>query len=284
MSLIAVIGDYATTTAVAMAASWPAVDDVLILEADRSGGSLAGWLDTSPTPSLSTIVANAHALDPAPEAAWFTVDSMVRRSASGIRFIAAPVRAREASRAIGEAGAVLLPMFASLTEPTVLADCGRHTPADPLPMAVSLSTAIVLVHRQTDTSSLAAAVRLERLAEVVHDLAPLGIPIELGVIGDRPFDLEEIQRFVAGDDTVTAHAVADDALSAAVFAGRSGVSAKRLRRLPLMRSVRGLTDAARRSSGVDVGLGNADGGLDGIGERVGVADDAAWLDQLGSAR
>lgn len=254
MSIIAVIGDCTTTTTVAIAASWPVVDDVVVLEADRSGGSLAGWLDTPPTPSLSTIVANAHALDAAPAAAWFVVESMVRRSASGIRFIAAPVRAREAGRAIGEASAALFPMFASLSEPTVLADCGRHTPVDPLPTIVSLATAIVLVHRQSDASAPAASVRLERLAEVVQELAPLGIPIVLGVIGDRPFDLDEIHRFVAdGADIVSAASLADDALSAAVLAGRTGVSTKRLRRLPLLRSARCVTDAVRQLSGAGNG-------------------------------
>jgi MinD-like ATPase involved in chromosome partitioning or flagellar assembly len=190
VSVVAVVGDCATTTAIAMAAAWPTNDDVVILEADRTGGSLAGWLDMPLTPSLSTIVANGHALDTAPSAAWFVVDSMVRRSASGLRFIAAPIRAREASRAIGEASTTILPLIASLAEPTVLADCGRLTPADPLPTAVSLASSIVVIHRQPDASAAAASVRLERLAEVIHDLAPLGVPIALGVIGNRPFDLD----------------------------------------------------------------------------------------------
>ncbi len=266
MSVVAVVGDCTTTTAVAMAAAWPADDDVVILEADRSGGSLAGWLDTPLTPSLSTIVASAHALDTAPSAAWFAIESMVRRSASGLRFIAAPVRAREASRSIGEASTMIFPLLASLAEPTVLADCGRLSPADPLPTPVSLASSIVVIHRQSDASAAAASVRLERLAEVIHDLAPLGVPIELGVIGNRPFDLDEIRRFVTDDnETVTAHAVADDTLSAAVFAGRTGVSANRLARLPLLRSVRRVTDAVRQSLGASE------------------ADGAGWLNQLGSA-
>ncbi len=265
MSLVAVVGDCSTTTAVAIAATWPDEDDVVVLEADRSGGSLAGWLDTSLTPSLSTIVANAHALDTAPSAAWFVVDSMVRRSASGLRFIAAPVRAREASRAIGEASRTIFPLFASLAEPTVLADCGRLTPADPLPTPVSLASSIVVVHRQSDASASAASVRLERLAEVIDELAPLGVPIELCIVGNRPFDIDEIHRFVIGDgEMVTAHALADDTLSAAVFAGRTGVSAKRLARLPLMRSARKVTNAVRQSLG------------------VGEIGSAGWLDQLGA--
>jgi hypothetical protein len=266
MSVVAIVGDCTTTTAVAMASAWPAADDVVILEADRSGGSLAGWLDTSLTPSLSTIVANAHALDTVPSAAWFVIDSMVRRSASGLRFIAAPVRARDARRASGEASTTIFPLFASLAEPTMLADCGRLIPADPFPTPVSIASSIVVIHRQGDASAAAASVRLERLAEVIHDLAPLGVPIELCIIGNRPFDLDEIHRFVTdNNESVAAHPLADDTLSAAVFAGHRGVSAKRLARLPLMRSVRRVTDAVRQSLDVDE------------------ADGAAWPNPLGSA-
>ncbi len=265
MSVVAVVGDCTTTTTVAMAAAWPADDDVVILEADRSGGSLAAWLNTPITPSLSTIVVNAQGLDTEPSAAWAVVDSMVRRSASGLRFIAAPVRTREATRSIGEASATIFPLIASLAGPTMLADCGRLMAADPLPSPVALASSIVVVHRQDDASAAAASVRLERLAEVIDDLVPIGVPIELGIIGTRPFDLDEIHRFVTNDhEAVTSHALAEDSLSAAVFAGRSGVSAKRLERLPLMRSVRRVTDAVRQS----LGTGATDGarGLEPLGD------------------
>ena len=147
----------------------------------------------------------------------------------------------------------------------MLADCGRLMAADPLPSPVALASSIVVVHRQDDASAAAASVRLERLAEVIDDLVPIGVPIELGIIGTRPFDLDEIHRFVTNDhEAVTSHALAEDSLSAAVFAGRSGVSAKRLERLPLMRSVRRVTDAVRQS----LGTGATDGarGLEPLGD------------------
>lgn len=252
MSFVAVVGDCATTTAVALAATWPAEHAAVIIEADRTGGSLAGWLDTPNSPSLSTIVAHAPTLSPSPSAAWFTIDAMTHTSASGLRFIAAPVRSREASRAIGEADSSVFPLLASLPEPTMIADCGRHHGTDPLPAALSLATSIVVTHRQRDTSAGAGAVRLERLAELIHDLAPLDRPIDVAVIGGHPFDVDEIHRFVAGDaDTVRSHAVADDDLSAAVLAGRTGVSARRLARLPLLRSMRGVARSVQQSAGLD---------------------------------
>ena len=76
----------------------------------------------------------------------------------------------------------------------------------------------------------------------VEELAHLDATFVLAVIGTSPFDPAEIGAFLdeAVPDTVQ-HTVslADDPLTAATLAGRAGVSAKRLRRLPLMR------DAAR---------------------------------------
>jgi hypothetical protein len=61
----------------------------------------------------------------------------------------------------------------------------------------------------------------------------------VAVVGSDPFDPAEIAQHVeasvpgAVGEVVT---LADDPLAAAVLAGRAGVSANRLRRLPLMRS------------------------------------------------
>ena len=64
MTILAVAGDRCSTTAVALAASWPAGDDVLLVEADPSGGDLAAWFDLPVTPSLSTVVTRALDLRP----------------------------------------------------------------------------------------------------------------------------------------------------------------------------------------------------------------------------
>ena len=49
MTLLAVCGDAATTTAFALASTWP-TPDVLLVEADASGGDLAAWLDIPEQP------------------------------------------------------------------------------------------------------------------------------------------------------------------------------------------------------------------------------------------
>lgn len=240
MTIVAIAGDATTTTAVAIAAGWPTNrdEDVIVLETDPHGGSLAGWLDTSAQPSLATIVANGG-IDAgrSQRKVLDTVDAMTRLSDSGVRFIPNAVRARAARRAIEEAALVVLPALAGA--PTVvLADAGRFRVGDTPSPALRAADVVVIVHRQAAASAPAATVRIERLVESVEELARLDATIVLAVIGRSPFDPDEIGQYVgqAVPDTLR-HTVAlsDDPLAAATLAGRSGVSAKRLRRLPLMR-------------------------------------------------
>lgn len=255
MTLIVVGGDGATTSAVALAAGWPEPDanepdsvgvDVVVVEADPTGGSLAAWLDTPLSPSLSSVVTALHqgstsgATRPSQ---WSTVDTMIRRSAAGIRFIPAPFRTREASGAIGEAERSLFPLLAALEHTVALVDVGRMDPLR-LPPAVRHADLTVVVHRQDASSAPAATVRLERLAETTEALCDAGADVGLALVGDTPFSLDEVVDFAR--PTEAAHSLAFDPLSAAVLAGRTGVSTRRLTRLPLMRSAaRAASDLAQ---------------------------------------
>lgn len=268
MTVIAVVGDCATTTALALISAWPNTEDAVLVEADRSGGSLAAWLDTPITPSLSTIVANSHTLDAhtldahtlgphtlgnAPAStAWDAIDPMIHRSTSGVRFISCPVRSREANRSIAEAESVLFPMFAHAVGPPVIADLGSFCAADAPPRLASFASSVLLCHRQSAVSVAAASVRLERLAEAVETLSTGGVPLIVVLIGDRPFDGEEVQRFVTptGHPSIPIYVLPIDDLTAAVFAGRTGVSKRRLNRLPLMRSARGLVNVLRETTSI----------------------------------
>jgi MinD-like ATPase involved in chromosome partitioning or flagellar assembly len=164
---------------------------------------------------------------------------MTQHSSAGIRFIAAPIRARAATTAIDEAATMVFPELASPEHPIVLADVGRCISGNRVPTILRLAELIVVCHRQEPASTAASSVRLDRLAEYIEALVPLGIPMMLTIIGSEPFDPDEIARFIATtspDALIGASLLPDDPLSAAVLAGRTGVSAKRLRRLPLMRS------------------------------------------------
>ncbi len=244
MGIVALLGDATTTTAIALAAAWTTSDEVIVLEFDPSGGSLAGWMDTPVVPSLSTFVATRSASRPDHDTSWRDVEALIHGSAAGLRFIAAPTRTREAARSIGEASGSLLPLLAS-GPVTVLADVGHVRPSDGVPTVLGVASEIVMIHRQDPASPGAASVRLERLVESMEQIGTLGTSLHLAVIGADPFDAEEIATYVTDHASVTLDStttVAVDPLSAMVLGGRTGVSAKRLRRLPLHRSIAPLAD------------------------------------------
>ena len=87
-------------------------------------------------------------------------------------------------------------MLAGLDAPTIIADVGQHHGADPLPAVVRLAATVLVVHRQDPASPGASAVRLERLVEVVDQLTAVAGSVVLGVVGDEPFDLDEIVDLV----------------------------------------------------------------------------------------
>lgn len=253
MSLIVVGGDAATTTALALAAGWPEPPpddlaggdvDVVVVEADPSGGSLAAWLDTPLSPSLSSVVTALHqgsSTGATRPTQWSTIDTMVRRSPAGVRFVPAPFRTREARGAIVEADLLLFPLLAALDHTVALVDVGRIDPLR-LPTAVRHADLTLVVHRQDSSSAPAATVRLERLAETTEALRDAGAAVALALVGEDPFSLGEVVDFASPDGPASSLAL--DPLSAAVLAGRTGVSSRRLARLPLMRS------AAHAASGL----------------------------------
>jgi cellulose biosynthesis protein BcsQ len=238
MTVVTVGGDHATTTSLALAAGWPdqAGREVLVVEADTDGGSLAAWLDTPLSPSLSSLVTALHqgaSSGTTPAAVAATVDSMTRLSPSSIRFVPAPFRATEARGAINEATLSLFPHLAADETVVAIVDIGNVN-ALRLPSR-SLSAALhVIVHRQDASSSPAATVRLERLSETVSAFTDAGERVAVALIGEDPFSLEEVVEFVAPNGP--AWTLPIDPLASAVLAGRTGVSGKRLARLPLMRT------------------------------------------------
>jgi MinD-like ATPase involved in chromosome partitioning or flagellar assembly len=259
VTIVAVIGDCTTTTCLALAATWPAENpdptDVLVLEADPSGGSLAGWLKTPNSPTLGTLVANTSSEAGRSTATMNTIESMVLTSDAGVRLIAAPTRSLPARRAIEEAGATIIPALASARSIVALTDLGRSRIDESRPI-LNASAVVIVIHRQVRTSATAEAVRLERLIETVEHV---GAPIVLGVIGSDPFDPSEIVEFVSSSvpDVVTdSFLLEDDALAASVLSGRTGVSARRLARLPLMRSARTAARRLRESTGAGAPAGS----------------------------
>jgi hypothetical protein len=261
MTTVIVGGDCSTTTTLALAAAWPtsSESDVVVVEADPTGGSIAAWLDTPLSPSLSTIVTQLHHSSTTGSTApmqWNSADSMIRTSHTGIRFIPAPFRTREARSAVSEAEHSLFPLLTSAPHTIALLDVGRLDALRP-PAACRDAALTILVHRLDACSAPAATVRLERLAETVAALRDDRHTVALAVIGNTPFTLHEVVEFAAPGATTWPLAL--DPLAAAVFAGHTGVSARRLARLPLPRS------AARVSADLAATL-TLGGGLEASGD------------------
>jgi hypothetical protein len=235
VTIVAVVGDATTTTAVALSVGWPG-DEAVVLEADRAGGSLAAWLDTPAHPTLATIVATAGSSENHHEV-MATVDAMTHHSSTGVRFVSNAVRGRAANLGVAEATYSVLPAMSS-SERTFVADTGRHRGGESLSPVVRAGDIVVIVHRQAPASAAAASVRIERLIETVDEVAHTDGAIVLAVIGAAPFDITELGEFVDAavpDSIASTVGLADDPLAAFTIAGRTGVSARRLRRLPLMR-------------------------------------------------
>jgi MinD-like ATPase involved in chromosome partitioning or flagellar assembly len=248
MAVVAVCGDTATTSSVALAAAWPAHDELLLVEADPVGGDMAAWFDVPAQPSLSTVV--TRLLD----GSWAEIQQHTQLTPSGIRVVPAPVANTEAARAVAESGRGLMPSLAAMRSPVTVVDVGRAPVAPSGHPAVAVAAVTVLVHRQAPQSAAAAAVRLERFGQQLAVASAAPSPAVAVVVGTRPFDLAEVSRFLSGAvGELPIVGLPVDDLAAAVLAGRPGVSARRLARLPLMRAARELATVVRQAHDEHVG-------------------------------
>lgn len=239
MTVVLVTGDATTTTCLAFASAADP-DTTVVVEADRRGGSLAAWLDVPATPSLTTAVTTVA------ERGSEAIEQCIRRTSSGPRVLCAPIRAAEADRAVEEAGVAVFALLAARPDRGVLIDAGPPLPGRRFP-AMDVADVVVAVHRQTVDAHRAAAVRVERFAEHVEHLRARAERVHHVIIGERPFEPVDIVEYVAG---ASARAeglewswLPEDPLAAAVFSGRTRVSARRFDRLPLIRAARGLARA-----------------------------------------
>jgi MinD-like ATPase involved in chromosome partitioning or flagellar assembly len=247
--IITVCGELVTTTSVALAAAWPRPDDAWLIEADPSGGDLAAWFDLPESPSLSTLVTHLRDRSAAELAAHRHLVG------GGLPVVACPAMPSEADLAVAEAAAVLVPMLRDDGSRWYVVDIGRQDPwRHPFALAADV---VVVVHRQSTQSARAAAVRLRRLPDRVNAALSAVSRVVVAVVGARPFDLGEITEFVTASvgGPVDVVGLADDPLAAAVLGGRSGVSERRLGRLPLVRSARDLAEVLAASHAADGSVG-----------------------------
>jgi MinD-like ATPase involved in chromosome partitioning or flagellar assembly len=238
MAIVAVTGDVSTTTSVALASAWPTESDSVLVEADPTGGDLAAWFGLEGAPTLSSIVTRPG------EGSWPEIQRHTTLADCGLRLIPAPAGAAEAHQAVSQSSANLVPTLAALASSVAIVDTGAsRPPARPNPFVMS-ATVTVVVHRQWPHAAGAAAVRLRRLVDQVETTQATSSAFVVVVVGGAPFGIAEISDFLTravGDTALVALPVDD--LTAAVYAGRTGVSPRRLGRLPLARAARSLADS-----------------------------------------
>ncbi len=231
MSLVAVAAAKAapgvTTSALAMAGVWPADRQVLLVEADQGGGDLAARFGLAAQPGLVSLAAAARRqVDTA------LVGEHAQTLPGGLGVLVGPPGAEQATAALGMLAAVVLAGLDGLDGVDIIADLGRLDPASPALGLAQAASLVLLVVRP----------RLDELQHLVHRVAALrGECRTLGVVlvGTGPYPAEEIAAAL-GIEVVGA-LPADP--RAALLLGGSAASASALRRTPLIRAARSLTEA-----------------------------------------
>lgn len=142
----------ATTTALALAARWPAPQTPVVVECDPAGGDLAARFRLPSTPGLVSLAAAARKSSDA-SVLW----QHVQRLPAGPAVIPGPIGAEQARAALG----ILTPRRASALRAAgdqpgvvVLADCGRVDPdSAALPIIRAADAMVLLAHARDDELS-----------------------------------------------------------------------------------------------------------------------------------
>lgn len=224
-----------TTTALALAAVWPAPQR-LVLEADPSGGDLGAWLALPPAPGLASLAA-AIRHDHQPGAAWRHAQAL----SSGLSVVIAPAGGEQAAACLAtlaspRAGAGWL---GAGDQAVVIADCGRLDPWSPaFAVAAQAAVTVLLVRPQVS--------ELSHLSERVPGLARAGLRLVLLLApearrgtGEASYPPGEIAATLGVP--VQASLPADLRATAALIRGRGELPPAR--RLPLIKAVTGLAAA-----------------------------------------
>lgn len=230
MSLISLCSAHSspgvTTTALALAASWPEERRCLLVEADPFGGVIGARYGLGDSPGLSSLAAIARrGLDD--EAVW----SHAQRLRGGVELLVGPGSAEEAHAVLADVAGVLAGWCSGRSGPDVIVDCGRVAPSSP---------ALGLLAR-ADVAMVLARPRLDQLRPAAHLLAALetaGVKASMLLIGEDPYRPDEVASALGAE---VAGVIAWDPRTAAALSG-TGAVGRDLRRSPLVRSTATLAE------------------------------------------
>lgn len=215
-----------TTTALALAATWPSHRRCLLVEADPFGGVIAARYGLGDTPGLSSLAAESRrGLD----------DDSVWRHAQhlpgGVPVLVGPATPDEAHAVLRDLAGALTTWATEQTEIDVIIDCGRIPPGLSTVDTIGETGVVLVLTRPT----------LDQLRPAAHRLGALnasGIDAGLLLVGDEPYGPAEVAAAMKAN---VAGVVAWDPRTAAVLTGSHG-AVRDLRRSPLVRSVATLAE------------------------------------------
>ncbi len=171
-----------TTSAVALAATWPPARKVVLVELDSAGGTLAASSGWAAEPSLVSLAAAARRTSD-PEAIW----AHCQHLPGGAAVLSAPGAAEHARSATRMLSGLLGRL--STLDTDVLVDAGRLDPTAPLPGVATGASRLVLCARPrlSDLHALAAFLDAGPGAGLL-DAGRLGLVL----VGDGPYRDAEI--------------------------------------------------------------------------------------------
>lgn len=209
-----------TTTALALAASWPAGRQCLLVEADPFGGVISSRYGLGDSPGLSSLAAVARR-DLDEEVVWDHAQVLP----GGLPVLIGPASADEAIAVLRDLVGPLVAWASHVEDVDVVVDCGRLGPKSPIGPLLSAGPGMVL-SRPTLEQLRPAALRLAALQAS-------GIEGSMLLVGDTPYGPAEVTAALA---VPVAGVIAWDPRTAAVLTG-SGGKVRDLRRSLLVRSV-----------------------------------------------
>lgn len=151
-----------TTTAVALAARWPAGQDPVVVECDPAGGDLAARFRLPATPGLVSLAAAGRRSADA-SMLW----QHCQRLPAGLTMVPGPIGAEQARAALAIVAAQDASMLrAAADDPHVvmIVDCGRTDPDSPALPLIQAADAMLLLARAHDDELSHVAGKLRAVA------------------------------------------------------------------------------------------------------------------------
>jgi hypothetical protein len=215
-----------TTSMLALAATWPDHQQLLLVEADPDGGSLAARTGLPSEPGLTTLATIGRRSLPAGE-----LDRHTQPLPGGLPVLVGPADADHAHRALHLVAERLATELHQQPDRDVVIDCGRLRTGSPAaPLAAGAELLVLVARPRLD--------ELQHLRTALPRLTAAGHRPVLLLVGERPYPPPEVAA-VLGVPVLPS--LPHDPAAADLLTGRRA-RAGRLDRTPLLRAARAVAD------------------------------------------